>query len=198
MKSAVINFFLHIIKQGQPDINNDEIDKIKYGLESIYILITKMIVIIFLAYILNITDEVFIFIAIYSLIRLPSFGLHASKSWACLITSIVMFIDIPLVCIFITIPVYIKLFLGLITVILIYLHAPADTYKRPIINVKKRRIYKYLSTLIAIVMALLSLVVKNNYIANTLILSLVLQTIIIDPNTYKLFNLPYDNYKGGD
>ena len=88
-----------------------------------------------------------------------------------------------------------KIIIGIIFTIGILLFSPADTKKRPIINKKRRKIYKILSTIISIIYVILSVIIKNNYIENCLIFSIILQNILISPITYKIFNLPYNNYK---
>ena len=74
-------------------------------------------------------------------------------------------------------------------------NSPADTKKRPIVNHKRRLIYKIISTILAIIFVTLSILIKNNYISNCLIFGLVLQNILISPLTYKIFKQPYNNYK---
>ena len=194
MRDVVINSSLNFI---QKNYNYDEIKlaELKYGLEAIYILITKSIVILTSAFILGIFKEVLIFTLLYSLIRMPSFGLHATKSWICLVSSLISFITIPYICKYIEINIFIKSILGIISIIFIFKNAPADTYKRPIINKKRREVYKFISTIISIIFALLSLFITNSFISNSLLFALILQNIMISPITYKLFHLPYNNYK---
>ena len=88
-----------------------------------------------------------------------------------------------------------KIIIGIIFTIGIMLYSPADTKKRPIVNKKRRKIYKILSTIISILYVVLSLIIKNTYIENCFIFAIILQNILISPITYKLFKLPYDNYK---
>lgn len=195
MRNKVINNILLFI-QKYNSYNNDQIEKIKYGLESIYILITKSFVIVIGAILLGILKELLIFILFYNLIRMTSFGLHATKSWICLISSLIIFLIAPYVCKFIYINIYIKAILGIILILRIYICAPADTYKRPIINQKRRNIYKTISTLISIIYIFSSIFININFISNCLIFSLIVQLIMISPYTYKLFKLPYNNYLG--
>ena len=138
MKNKIINFCLNIIKKKYPQYNEEKISVIKYGLESIYLLITKLIIIILLAYLLGLVKELIIFLLIYNIIRTFSFGLHATKSWICLLSSTLIFILIPLVCKYVFLNTYIKIIIGIIMIILFYKNAPADTKKRPIISKKRR------------------------------------------------------------
>lgn len=193
MKNIIINKCMNYIKN---NTKYDEIKlkEIKYGLESIYLAISKLIIISLIAIILDIFVEMIIYILIYNLLRLPSFGLHATKSWICLVSSTILFIGIPILCIYIYIPIYIKSSIGIIGICLMFKNAPADTKKRPIVNKKRREIYKFISTILSIIFSILSIFLTNNFISNCLIFSIILQNCMISPTIYKLFKLPYNNY----
>lgn len=194
MRNLLINNSLSFIKRNC-SYDGEKLAEIKYGLEAIYILITKSIIIFTFSFILGIFKEVVIFTLLYSLIRMFSFGLHATKSWICLVSSLITFVTIPFICKYIDINIYLKTILNIISIILIYKNAPADTYKRPIVNKKRREKYKFLSTFIAIIMAFISLVIKDNFLSNSLMFAIFVQNFMISPYIYKLFKLPYDNYK---
>ena len=194
MRNLLINNSLSFIKRNC-SYDDVKLAEIKYGLEAIYILITKSIIIFTLSFILGIFKEVVIFTLLYSLIRMFSFGLHATKSWICLVSSLITFVTIPFICKYIDINIYLKTILNIISIILIYKNAPADTYKKPIINKKRRERYKFISTFIAIIMSFMSLVIKDNFLSNSFMFVIIIQNFMISPYIYKLFKLPYDNYK---
>jgi len=195
MKDLIINSSLRFIKDNNPEINSERLAEIKYGLISIYLLITKFIVILFLAWILGIIKELLIFTILYNIIRIPSFGLHATKSWICLMISTLMFLGIPLFCLNVTIPIQIKIVIGIIFTLFIMKNSPADTHKRPIINPKRRKFFKITSTIISMVFVFIAIIIKDNFISNCLIAAIGCQTLFISPTIYKLFKLPYNNYK---
>ena len=194
MKRAFVNGGYNYILSCYPDYDQLTKDKIKYGLESIYILITKLVFIFALAFILKIQLEVLIFLALYNVIRMPSFGLHATKSWMCLVSSSLIFILVPILCMKVVIPINIKIILGLIGLSLMIKNAPADTYKRPIINRKRRLTYKIISSIVAIILTSASIIINNNFWANGCIMALVVQCFMISPLIYRIFKLPYNNY----
>lgn len=194
MRDLIINKQINIIKKYN-DFDEDRIAVIKYGLESIYILITKMVVILTVSYLLGLLKATLIFLVCYNFIRIPSFGLHATKSWICLVSSLLVFILLPFMCSIINIPFYLKLFLGLISIFFIIKNAPADTYKRPIINKKRRLFFKIASTIMASTMIIVALFIGNQFLSNCLIFSVILQCFMISPTVYKIFKLPYNNYK---
>ena len=195
MRDLVINNSLNLIRKNNPDITDEKIAEIEYGLVSIYLLISKLIVIIAIAWMLGIVKELLIFTFLYNLIRMPSFGLHASKSWICLVVSTVMFLGVPIICLNIVIPNIVKLVSGIILTLFIFKNSPADTHKRPIVNPTRRKFFKIASTIIAIIFVGLSILIKDNFICNCLIASIACQTIFISPTVYKIFKLPYNNYK---
>lgn len=194
MRSTIINSSMSFIKKNY-SYNEEKLAEIKYGLEAIYILISKSIVILTSAFILGIFKEVVIFTLSYSLIRLFSFGLHATKSWICLVSSLIIFITIPFICKYLNINIYLKSIINCISIIMIFKNSPADTYKRPIVNKKRRERYKFLSTIITILMATVSIITKMNFLSNCLLFALIVQNFMISPYIYKLFKLPYNNYK---
>lgn len=171
-----------------------KLTEIKYGLEAIYLTFEKLIVIAIISAILGIFKEMLIYILIYNLIRMPSFGLHATKSWICLLSSTILFIGIPYLCVYLSIPIYIKIIIGILGICFMFKNAPADTKKKPIVNKKRRKIYKILSSLLAIIFCGLSIIIKNNFISNCFLLALVMQNFMISPMVYKIFKLPYNNY----
>lgn len=194
MKKFIIDKCIAYIKS-KTNYNDTKLKEIEYGLASIYLVITKMIIILILAIILDLFKEFLIYMIIYNIIRMPSFGLHATKSWICLISSIIIFIGIPYLCIFLSMPLYLKIIICILGICFMFKNAPADTKKRPIINKKRRKTYKFISTMLAILFSILSLIIKNNFISNCLIFSLILQNFMISPTIYKIFKLPYNNYK---
>lgn len=195
MKELFVNSSMKAIKKQYPHYTKEKLEQLNYGLTGLYITVSKTIIITLIAFLLGILKELIIFTLLYNIIRMPSFGLHAKNSIICLITSTIIFITLPFICIKIIIPKNIILILGIIGIILIAKNSPADTHKRPIINPIRRRNYKIISTFIALTYVLSALIIKDNFISNCLIFSIILQCFIISPVTYKIFNMPYNNYK---
>lgn len=195
MRELVINNSLNYIRKHNPELDDEKIAVIEYGLVSIYLLISKMIIITAIAWILGIVKELLIFTILYNIIRMPSFGLHATKSWICLVISTIMFLGVPIVCLNVAIPKSVKLITGIIVTLFIFKNSPADTHKRPIINPKRRLFFKIASTVISVIFVGMSILVKNNFLSNCLIAAIACQTLFISPTMYKIFKLPYNNYK---
>lgn len=193
MKKFIVNKVINYIK------NNTEYDVIKlkeieYGIVSIYLTFSKIIIILILSLFFGIFKEVFTFMLFFNILRTTGFGLHATKSWMCWISSIITFIGIPLICIYVSLNSYVKIIICIIGIVFMYKNAPADTKKKPIVNKKKRFILKLLSTILAIVFSISAIIIKNEFLSNCLIFALILENIMISPITYKIFRLPYNNY----
>lgn len=195
MKKLIINKCMELVTTYNKDLSQRDIDKIKYGLEGLYLTITKLIFIIIVSIILGIWKETLLLIIIFNGIRLTAFGVHAKRSIDCLISSTLFFILFPIICIKLTIPLIVKIILFIPLTVLIGIFAPADTEKRPLINKKKRKIYKMLSIMISIIYMTIAIVIKDNTLSNCFIFAIVIQIIIMLPITYKIFGVSYNNYK---
>ena len=195
MKKRFLDGCIKLIRNNNKDISNEKIDEIRYGLEGVYLTISKTIFIFALTYVLGIFKEMFIMLIIFNLLRTTGFGLHAKKSWQCWVSSTILFIIFPLLSNYIVLPIYIKIIMGIFSIILIFIYAPADTYKHPLVNKKKRLIWKYLTTINTIILVFISILIKDNCIANLIIFAIYTEILLINPISYQLLDLPYNNYK---
>ncbi len=193
IKNFIINNSISLVNKTNK-YNNTELEEIKYGLESIYLAITKVVVILFISACIGLFKEAVLFLLIFNLVRATAFGLHASKSIWCWISSSISFLLIPFICKNVIFPTIFYIVASIITVIIFLLYAPADTVKRPLINKKKRKMYKILSVITALIFISLIFIIDNFLIKNMLIFALILESILILPITYKIFKLPYRNY----
>ena len=193
MKKKFISNSLKYIESKQSLTELDK-KKLKYGLEGFYNLTTKFIVLITLAIIFNLMIELIILTSIYGLLRLYGFGLHAKKSWQCWITTIPIYIGGCFFIKYAILPTYITYIIWIFGFISFLLFAPADTKSRPLIHKEKRIRAKILSISI-IILFIINIFLKINIFLNATIYALTLESIVINPITYKLFNMPYNNYK---
>ena len=184
MKEIIVNKIMsNIAKYNNYD--DIKLKEIKYGIESIYLTITKTIIVIIISLFIQTTKELLLFMLFYGILRLTAFGLHAKKAWHCWIMTLILFTLIPYLIKTININLLVYNILFIICFILFILYAPADTEKRPLINKKKR---------IVLIYYILSYY-SNNTIHNTLLFACIMQTLMILPISYNLLGLKYDNYK---
>lgn len=194
MKNAFLTNSMNLIIKKNPNFDKEKLDIIKYGLEGTYLQVTKIAIIFLAAVFLNIFFEVILFLLIYNLIKIPSFGLHATKSWICLLVSSIIFLGFPILSLHITIPVFIKSIIASTTVLLIFKNTPADTHKRPIVSADRRLRYRFISTVVAIIFGLIAITIDNNFLSNLFISALIVQSFLTAPIVYKIFKQPYNNY----
>lgn len=193
IKNFVVNHSMNLIN----DLNKYDkiqLEEIKYGIESIYLTLSKVIVILIISYLLGLIKEAILFLLIFNILRSFAFGLHASKSIWCWISSSIAFIGIPYICKTFVFSNLIYFILPIICLVCFLLYAPADTIKRPLINSKKRKIYKLLSIISCVIYLVLIILIPNFLVKNLLLFALILESILILPITYKIFKLPYKNY----
>lgn len=194
MRGLIVNKIMNNINNNC-NFNEIKTAEIKYGIESFYLFITKTIVILFIAFVLGIIKEILLLLVFYNLLRTTGFGVHALKSWHCWFSSLLIFLGTPMLMKYIDIPVYLMVSISLICLLLIIRYAPADTEKRPIINLKRRKIYKICCTITAFIYILIIIFVNIEILQYALMYSLIIETFMILPISYKIFGAKYDNYK---
>lgn len=195
MKKKFLDNSMSRISKKYPEYDEEKLEVIAYGLEALYITITKTIVIFSIAFILGVLKEVFLISLFYNVIRTTAFGMHAKKSSHCYIISSVLFIGMGLLCKYVDFNLYVKLIIAALAFVTLVLYAPADTYKRPLINAKKRKIYKIITIINSLIYIILIIILRDNLISNYLVMGLLDASLMIHPLTYRMFQLPYNNYK---
>ena len=186
---------MRLIRKNYPDYSTEKLEEIEYGIEALYITFTKTIVIFLISLILGVIKEVFLILVFFNVLRTTAFGMHAKTSLQCYIISTILFVGLGLVSKYIDINFYVKIIISIVCLINIVIFAPADTYKRPLINKKKRRIYKIFSVVIALIYVTLIILFYNNILTTYMMFGLVDATLMIHPLMYRMFQLPYNNYK---
>lgn len=175
--------------------SSDEMENLRYGLEGLYLTITKLIIIFTVSILLHMFKELCILLVLFNIIRFTGFGFHAKKSYECLICSTLLFIGLPKLFSYLEIDKSILLILGIIGIIVLGIYAPADTIKRPLINKRKRIIRKVATILIGLTYTILSQLISNYTISYLLICAILLESVMVNPLTYIIFKQPYRNYK---
>lgn len=198
MKKIFLNNSMKRIKKKNPEFSKEKLEEIEYGLEALYLTFSKMFVIFGIAAILRIFKDVILLLVFYNILRTTAFGMHAKKSSHCYIISILFFIGGGLICKYISIPFYAKFAIGVISFLCMLKYAPADTYKRPLLNKRKRKIYKIITIINSYIFLLFIVIFRDYNISNYLVLGLLDATLMIHPLVYRVFHLPYNNYKNYD
>lgn len=194
MKELFLNYSIANIKKYYPEYDDIKIAELKYGLEGYYLSFTKFVVISIISIIFNLFMEMIIMLIAFNLLRFTGFGMHAKKSIYCWISSTIMFICMPWIAKIISIPMWLHIIMSILAIILIAIYSPADTIKRPLINKKKRYVYKVITIINTIILIIISFYV-NSVISNLIMFGIFTEVLLINPITYKVCGLPYRNYK---
>lgn len=194
MKEKFVSSSINFIQKYE-ECDELKLKKLKYGLEGIYGTFVKLIVVLAISGILKTFKETGILIIFYAGIRTFSYGLHAKNSIACWISTITVYNIIPFLMKNLTISNtigYIILGLSLISVIL---WSPADTPKKPLIRKNNRLKCKILSCATVILYTIIFVLNNDTLINNAIIYALLIESVLINPLTYKLTKTTFNNYK---
>lgn len=194
MKQLFLENSMNFICKYQ-SISDYDKKKVKYGLEGLYLTITKMVLLTILALLLNMFKEFILVVVFFNVIRYTGFGFHAEKSYQCLLFSTFNFIAIPFLLLHIQLSDFFVYTICAICIFHYLLFAPADTKKRPLSNKRKRIIRKIITVMIGFIYTLMIILLNNTYWTSIILSAMIIQAIIISPLIYRLFNQPYNNYK---
>lgn len=193
MKEKFIVSIVNLAKR-KKEYTEEEVAIMRYALEGIYLTFTKILVITLIAALLGLFKEYIWFVLLYTPIRSVSFGWHANTTKQCWVVSILAFILIPYTFSVITMNRITKIILLTFSIFIFALYSPADTKKRPIVNKKRRLMFKVASLIITLVYCCYSFK-HSNLISNLMIASLLYQSLLINPLIYKITHQEFNNYK---
>ena len=193
MKEKFIVGVVNLARRNK-EYSDEDVAVMRYALEGIYLTFTKIFVITLIACLLGLFKEYMWFVILYTPLRSVSFGWHANTTKECWVVSILSFILIPYIFSIITINEITKIILLTFSILVFALYSPADTKKRPIVNKKRRLLFKVVSLIITLVYCCYSFK-HSNLISNLMIASLLYQSLLINPLIYKITHQEFNNYK---
>lgn len=194
MKEKFVNSSIKFISKYQ-ECDDLKIKKLNYGLQGIYNLIVKLSIVIIIAIITKTINQTLLFLLFYAGIRTFSYGLHAKSNLACWITTIIIYNIIPYFIKNINFPIYMSYIALIVALISMILWAPADTPKKPLIRKENRKKCKIISIIVVIIYTIIIFMVNNTMITNSITYALIIQSIVINPLTYKITKTQFNNYK---
>ena len=194
MKEKFVNSSIKFISKYQ-ECDDIKIKKLNYGLQGIYNLIVKLSIVIIIAIITKTINQTLLFLLFYAGIRTFSYGLHAKSNLACWITTIIIYNIIPYFIKNINFPIYMSYIALIVALISMILWAPADTPKKPLIRKKNRKKCKIISIIVVIIYTIIIFMINNTMITNSITYALIIQSIVINPLTYKITKTQFNNYK---
>jgi accessory gene regulator B len=189
------------IQEQMPEVDNERAEVIKYGLEIIIGEIPKLILLVVVAIILKIGWLVVFAYLTMLPYKVMAGGFHLKTNIGCLIGTFTVYYGNVLISKYMVIePIYLKYIIIIATwifsIIMISLYAPADTINLPILRKKERKTKKILSYIFATIMLIGSLVIKNNTLANILLINVIVESVCISRLAYKITKneYGYENY----
>lgn len=193
MGAFVENKIVNYIKNYNNSMSEDDESILRYGIQIYYFTISKLVVIMAMAILLNVFWEVCAVTLLIGGLKKYAYGFHADTFWSCIIISVVNFFGIVYLA-KLSFGPYAKILIILVSLIIFYIYAPADTEERPLVDAEERKKMKYKAIITAIVYCLVSLFVKE-YLSNMIILSLMFVGFNTCPIPYKIFKKEYNNYE---
>lgn len=184
------------IGKEMPELTEERLEAINYGLQNIIGEIPKIFITIALGFLLGIGDLTLLSILIISLYRNFSGGFHAKTHIGCITSTTLMFCGTAGLAKYMSFPsMEIKYFciiaVWIFSIIMIKLYAPADTENVPILRKKERKQKQILSFVVVTIELIISAVIPNEIISNLIIVGMFLQTITITKIAYKLTKNKY-------
>jgi len=134
---------------------------------------------------MGIFKYVIVFLIGYAILRIHAAGIHFKNDILCTIVGITSNLGFVYLSIFIELNTYIYLALFVISIIIYYLYAPAETKKKPIAK-KRIKHLKIKSVITVLLFFIISYYLNKGVWRSLITYSVVLEAINILPLTYKL------------
>lgn len=175
--------------------SDDDLEKIEYGIKVIFSNLFKMIILFSTACILGVFKYTVIAFIVFAILRAFASGVHANSSIQCIIVNFLLFLGNVYVSICMPLNKLLVSLIFLISLILIYIYAPADTAERPLVSKRLRRNLKIKSLTTVIVFFAICIFIKNNIYINLITFAIFEEALAITPISYKLLGKTYNNYE---
>lgn len=184
------------IKKEIPDIDDERLEIIDYGLQMIIGEIPKLIIMLFIAYLLGVLP-----LTILSYIILLPYGIfaggaHAKSHLACIITTPAIYCGGVILSQHFLQEVSIERYLIIFAVwifgtIMCLIYAPADTENVPILRKKERKLKKIMACVTLTISLIVAIFLNNIVISNILIFGCLIRSIMMTRPIYIVFNNKY-------
>jgi len=195
MIDKTCEILLKKIRKEMPDINDERAEVIFYGLQLIIGEVPKILLLFAVAIILKIGWLVIFAYATMLPYKTVAGGFHLKTNIGCLIGTFIVYFGNVLISKFIVFSPEIKYLLSIIililSIIMIYFYAPADTINLPILRKKERKTKKILSYIFATATLVVALIIKDSTLSNILIFNVLIETICISKLAYKMTRNEY-------
>lgn len=184
------------IGKEMPELNEERLEAINYGLKNIIGEIPKFFITIGIGFLLGIGRLTLLSFLLIGLYRSFAGGVHVKTHIGCITTTTLMYCGTSVLAKYINFPsVEIKyiaiIAIWIFSIIMIKLYAPADTENVPILRKKERKQKQILSYIIVSVELIVAAVIPDKIISNLIIIGMFVETITITKFVYKITNNKY-------
>lgn len=192
--SDIIDLTTNFVVDNTSSKTEDEVEILKYGIEVIFMNISKLLVIYIIAFLSGYLLESLFVTIIFGFIRSFSSGLHVKGFFKCLIFSALIFIFIIFAKPFFDLQLSIKLIIAILVLIGIYIYSPADTEEKPYLDKDNRKKLKISALILSSIYLVIWITSALGDYSNYFITTLIVQLVLISPVTYKILGRRYKNY----
>ena len=191
------------IRIKMPEIDDERAEIINYGLQLVIGEIPKIIIELFIAWVLGVLELSIFTLLVMLPYKTVSGGVHLKTHIGCITITTLFYSGTAILSKYIIIePMQIKyLIVGIVwlfSIIMIKLYAPADTEEVPILRIKERKVKKILSYVFMTLTLTAGIIIKAPVFSNILIIGTFVQTLFISKAIYTLTKCKYgflDTYK---
>lgn len=194
MKEKFVNHVILLLNKNRQYTDLDNI-KFKYALQMIYTTVTKVSVILIISLLLGTIQETLWLMLFYFILRGFACGIHAKTNFLCWVVSLTTYGIVPFLIKFIAFSLWQIITIECACFIILLLFAPADTPKKPMLRRQNRIANKIAIAVITSIFISLIHILHEKTIINAILFSLIIQSICVCPLTYRIFHIPYNNYK---
>lgn len=180
-----------VIAENLEDLSERKLAEINYGIAVFITNSYKLLFIFFLAILLNIFKDFLIAFISFGALRTFASGVHAKGEWTCLPASALFFFGIVYSGMVIDLNIYAVSIIFALCFAAVLRYAPADTEERPIASRKLRKKLKVLSCFAVVALYLASAYNLGTSISSIIAFSVLVETLLILPVTYKLAGSMY-------
>lgn len=189
LNSKILSYFKkHIVLD---DLNAE---KLSIGIMVILVNLFKISFILIISSLLGLFKECCIMVILISFLRSNAAGIHSKTSLGCTLITLFVYITSSFLSVHYPLSILTSLLISIISIILLFIYSPSDTFNRPIIGKNRRLKLKLTTVLLSIIYIIINLIIFNETLFNLTMYSLLFQAILVLPITYKILNQSYNNY----
>ncbi len=184
------------IKSEMPEVDEERLEIIDYGLKMIIGEIPKLVIMLIIAYLLGVLKLTILSYIILLPYTMFAGGAHAKSHLACIIATPTIYCGGVILSqnLFqeMSIEKYIfTLAVWIFGIIVCLIYAPADTENVPILRKKDRKIKKIMACVVLTASLVISILLKNIVISNILMFGCLIRSIMLTRPIYKILGNKY-------